>query len=135
MGETAGEKAKLSHVAPFFIVSDLERAASFYEEQLGFTMRVTIPADDPFFAIVGRDSVQLHLKEIDAAVAPNPNRRVHEWARFDAFVHVDDPDTLAAEFAARGVDFQADLANTDDGLRGFEVADRDGYVLFFGRPR
>jgi hypothetical protein len=24
--------------------------------------------------------------------------------------------------------------NDDDGLRGFEVADTDGYVLFFGRP-
>ena len=24
--------------------------------------------------------------------------------------------------------------NTDDGLRGFEVRDNDGYVLFFGRP-
>jgi hypothetical protein len=25
-------------------------------------------------------------------------------------------------------------ALTDDGLRGFEVKDPDGYVLFFGRP-
>ena len=24
---------------------------------------------------------------------------------------------------------------TDDGLRGFELKDVDGYVLFFGRPR
>jgi len=24
---------------------------------------------------------------------------------------------------------------TDDGLRGFELMDADGYVLFFGRPR
>ena len=23
----------------------------------------------------------------------------------------------------------------EDGLRGFEVADHDGYVLFFGRPQ
>jgi hypothetical protein len=23
----------------------------------------------------------------------------------------------------------------DDGLRGFEIKDADGYVLFFGRPR
>ena len=26
------------------------------------------------------------------------------------------------------------LADHDDGLRGFAVADADGYVLFFGRP-
>jgi hypothetical protein len=27
------------------------------------------------------------------------------------------------------------LKDDDDGLRGFEVTDADGYVLFFGRPR
>jgi hypothetical protein len=27
------------------------------------------------------------------------------------------------------------LKDTDDGLRGFEITDPDGYVLFFGRPR
>ena len=25
--------------------------------------------------------------------------------------------------------------DTHDGLRGFELTDPDGYVLFFGRPR
>ena len=27
------------------------------------------------------------------------------------------------------------LKDTDDGLRGFELQDADGYVLFFGRAR
>jgi len=27
------------------------------------------------------------------------------------------------------------LKDTHDGLRGFEICDPDGYVLFFGRPR
>ncbi len=26
------------------------------------------------------------------------------------------------------------LKDTHDGLRGFEIRDPDGYVLFFGRP-
>jgi hypothetical protein len=30
--------------------------------------------------------------------------------------------------------FSRPLKNDDDGLRGFEVKDGDGYVLFFGRP-
>jgi hypothetical protein len=45
------------------------------------------------------------------------------------------PDALAAEFAARQVAFSAPLKDDDDGLRGFEVKDADGYVLYFGRPR
>jgi hypothetical protein len=47
----------------------------------------------------------------------------------------DAPDALAAEFASRGVTFSVPLKDTQDGLRGFELRDTDGYVLFFGRPR
>ena len=56
-------------------------------------------------------------------------------ARWDAFVFVPDPDALAAEFASRDVEFSEPLADTEDGLRGFELKDADGYVLFFGRTR
>jgi hypothetical protein len=49
-------------------------------------------------------------------------------------VDVDDPDTLAGEFEASGAWFKEQLADTDDGLRGFAVQDADGYVIFFGRP-
>jgi len=31
--------------------------------------------------------------------------------------------------------FSEPLKDTHDGLRGFELRDADGYVLFFGRPR
>jgi len=41
---------------------------------------------------------------------------------------------LAAEFGANGIAFHVPLRNRDDGLRGFEIDDPDGYVLFFGRP-
>lgn len=36
--------------------------------------------------------------------------------------------------ARRGVSFSDSLKDTHDGLRGFELIDPDGYVLFFGRP-
>jgi len=47
-----------------------------------------------------------------------------------------DPDALAKEFASRDVPFFRAINDEpdDDGLRGFEVQDADGYVLFFGRP-
>jgi len=41
---------------------------------------------------------------------------------------------LFEEYSSRGVTFHQPLLNDDDGLRGFEVADADGYILFFGRP-
>jgi hypothetical protein len=74
------------------------------------------------------------LKQIDSDTLAQPNYTRHEWARWDAYVDVDDPDTLAGEFEASGAWFKEQLADTDDGLRGFAVQDADGYVIFFGRP-
>jgi uncharacterized glyoxalase superfamily protein PhnB len=64
---------------------------------------------------------------------PNPVRDPE--MRWDAFCHADDPDALAAELAGRGASFSKPLQDTHEGLRGFEVTDPDGYVIFFGRPR
>ena len=55
-------------------------------------------------------------------------------ARWDAYIYVPDPDTLAAEFASRGIEFFEPLQNNSDNLRGFEIKDADGYILYFGRP-
>jgi hypothetical protein len=68
-------------------------------------------------------------------VDPLPNSKREPGARWDAYLNVPDPDALAAEFTSRDVAFSAPLKDDDDGLRGFEVEDADGYVLYFGRPR
>jgi hypothetical protein len=76
------------------------------------------------------------LKSIGVEPVPNYTRDVGKGvARWDAYLAVADPDALAAEFASRNVAFSEPLKDTDDGLRGFELRDHDGYVLFFGRPR
>lgn len=127
-------RATLGAISPLFVVSDLQQALMFYRERLGFEMTHQAPAPEPFFAIVVRDGVQLMLKVVAEDVGALPNRSRHPDARWDAYVHVPDPDALAAEFRDRGVTFNAPLTDTDDGLRGFELTDHDGYVLFFGRP-
>ena len=117
----------LDAISPFFIVGDLARSVRFYEERLGFEVRHSTPKGEPFFAIVERDGVRVFLKEIAPDVEPMPNASRHEWAPWDAFVSVDDPETVAAKYGAM-------IEERDDGLCGFEVRDPDGYVLFFGRP-
>ncbi len=54
--------------------------------------------------------------------------------KWDAYVYVPDPNTLAAELSQRGAILSVPLSDTSDGLRGFAISDPDGYVLFFGRP-
>lgn len=120
-------------MTPLFIVGSLSAALAFYRDRLGFEVTFTTPADDPFFGIVQRDRAMLMLK--DVGVDPLPNSHREPSARWDAYVYVPDPDALAAEFNSRHVEFSKPLKDTSDGLRGFEVKDSDGYVLFFGRPR
>ena len=128
-------RAALDSVSPFFIVSELHRAVGFYRDRLGFEVTFTATDTEPFFAIVRRDGVQFLLKVVGEGIAAHPNRTRHPDARWDAFIHVSDPDALASELTGRGATFSAPLVDTDDGLRGFELTDADGYLLFFGRPR
>jgi catechol 2,3-dioxygenase-like lactoylglutathione lyase family enzyme len=123
----------INGISPFFIVRDAAAAVAFYRDKLGFEVTRQEPRDDPFFAIVCRGGAMLMVKSVEAAPAPNATR--DPWARWDAYVSVPDPDALEAEFRSRGVALSVPLKDTTDGLRGFELKDADGYVLFFGRPR
>ena len=128
----------LNCIAPFFIVDDLQRSLDFYVSKLGFEITYTGGGDgeDPdFFGIVQRDGVMLMLKAITPEIHPQPNHSRHEWARWDAYINASDPDSLYAEYLAREVPMHSKLADTNDGLRAFEVIDDSGYVLCFGRPR
>ena len=76
------------------------------------------------------------VKEVGVEPVPNHTRDIKQGiARWDAYLHVPDPDALAAEFTSRNVEFFQPLTDTEDGLRGFELKDADGYMLFFGRAR
>jgi catechol 2,3-dioxygenase-like lactoylglutathione lyase family enzyme len=127
-------KPEISGIAPFFIVKNVPAALSFYRDRLGFDITFQGPSeDDIFFGIVRRGAAMIMLK--DVGVDPTPNYTRDGSARWDAYVHSPDPDGLATEFLSRNVEFSQPLKDDGDGLRGFEVKDADGYVLFFGRPR
>jgi catechol 2,3-dioxygenase-like lactoylglutathione lyase family enzyme len=130
-------QAEISGISPFFIVSDVPSSLSFYRDRLGFEITFEGPEPhDTFFGIVRRGGAQILMKAVGVPPVPNYTRDIKKGiARWDAFVSVPDPDALAAEFASRNVEFFAPLKDTQDGLRGFEVKDADGYLLFFGRPR
>jgi catechol 2,3-dioxygenase-like lactoylglutathione lyase family enzyme len=131
---------EISGIAPFFIVRNVPAALAFYRDRLGFDITFQGPTDDDiFFGIVKRGAAMIILKDIGVDPVPNYTRDIKQGiARWDAYLYVPDPDELAAEFSSRDVEFFRsikDSENGDDGLRGFELKDADGYVLFFGRPR
>ena len=131
-------KPEITGIAPFFIVRDVPAALAFYRDRLGFDIAFQGPEpDDIFFGIVRRDAAMIILKAIGVEPVPNYTRDIKAGiARWDAYINVPDPEALFAEFSSRNVEFFRPLFNDDggDNLRGFEVQDADGYVLFFGRP-
>jgi catechol 2,3-dioxygenase-like lactoylglutathione lyase family enzyme len=127
--------ANLTFISPFFIVSDVNDSVAFYVDKLGFEVIYIGPEGDPFYAMVGRDHISIMLKAIAKDIKPVPNHTRHEWARWDAYISTEDPDALFEEYSSTGMTFHKPLGDDGDELRGFEVADTDGYVLFFGRPK
>ena len=123
-------------VAPLFIVNSVPETLAFYRDRLGFDVTFHGPdPDDIFFGIVERGRAMIMFKAVDIEPVPNYTRDIgHGIARWDAYVYVPDPDALAAEFSSRGVDFFEPIQNNTDNLRGFEIQDVNGYVLYFGRP-
>lgn len=130
-------KPDITGIAPFFIVKNVPTALSFYRDRLGFDITFQGPEpDDIFFGIVQRGAAMIMFKDVGVDPVPNYTRDIKQGiARWDAYLHVPDPDALAAEFLSRHVELSVPLKVTGDGLWGFELKDADGYVLFFGRPR
>jgi len=127
---------EIGGVSPLFIVKDVPASLAFYRVRLGFDITFEGPEpNDIFFGIVQRGRAMIMFKSVGVPAIPNHTCDIGQGiARWDAYVHVPDPDALAAEFSSRHVEFFEPLQDTDDGLRGFELKDADGYVLFFGRP-
>ena len=130
------DKQDVGGIAPLFIVKNVPEALAFYRVRLGFDITFEGPEpDDIYFGIVQRGRAMIMFRDVGLEAIPNHTCDIGKGvARWDAYLLVPDPDALAAEFASRHVEFFEPLQDTDEGLRGFEVKDADGYVLFFGRP-
>ena len=130
------ERAEVGSASPLFIVRNVPDTLAFYSDKLGFEVAFEGPEpDDIFFGIVQRGRAMIMFKAIDVEPVPNYTRDIgHGIAAWDAYVYVPDPDALYEEFASRDVEISRPLENNHDNLRGFELRDPNGYVLFFGRP-
>ena len=126
------ESALTGPATPFFIVSNVAASLRHYCDSLGFECRFAAPDQSEKRVLARRGQAQIMLKDVGVAPLPNPQR--HADAPWDAFIYCEDPEALAGEFAGHGVKFHKTITTRDDGLHGFEVADPDGYVCFFGRP-
>jgi uncharacterized glyoxalase superfamily protein PhnB len=115
-------------IAPVFFTNDIPATLAYYWEKLGFECQGTWQ-DPPTYAIVARDNRTIHFR---CAAPPPVNPEKYEEELLDAYLFIEDADTLYAEYAARGVGFAREIGNTPWGRREFVVKDCDGRLLVFG---
>ena len=118
----------IRQIAPQFFTVDIPGTLTYYRDKLGFQCLGTWH-DPPVYAIVARDQRAIHFRFAEPPTA-NPNKYSDEL--LDAYVLIEDVDSLYAEYAARGVEFTRGLANTPWHSREFVVKDCDGRLLAFG---
>ena len=118
--------ARLESVHPVLMVRDVPRAIRFYET-LGFVLRGQDSENEPRYAVIERDAVQLHLQWHDAAEWNYPNDR--PTYRF----LVPDVDALFEELRGRGIVDMTEVRDTPWGTREFHVRDPDINGLQFYR--
>jgi uncharacterized glyoxalase superfamily protein PhnB len=118
--------ARLTGIAPQFLVDDLRRAIAYYCENLGFQLDF---AYQSFYASVTRDGFPIHLKLSPKLAADREHRKQHE--HLDAYISVSGIADLFSELRTRGAHIITPLEERPWACRDFHVQDPDGYILCF----
>lgn len=123
---------QLLRSAPYFPVSDVERAAQYYELVLGFQRDYAV-GTPPQFAIVSRDGLNVMLRLVSEPERISPNEQ--QGGTWDAFFWVRDLQALYRELCHRGAEIAyGPMVQVAYSMEEFAIRDRDGYVLGFGQP-
>ena len=118
--------ARLTGIAPQFLVDDIEIAIAYYRDRLGFAVDFTY---DSFYAGVSRDGLAIHLKQASKLAGDRVHRRQNE--HLDAYVAVVGVETLHQELQIRGARITKPIGKRPWACIDFYVEDADGYVLCF----
>jgi uncharacterized glyoxalase superfamily protein PhnB len=118
----------IRQIAPLFFTTDIPGTLAYYKNKLGFECQGTWH-DPPVYAIVACDEPAINFRCSELPTA-NPDKYADEL--LDAYVSLENVDAFYAEFAAKGVEFARELADTPWQTREFVVKDCDGRLLAFG---
>jgi len=124
--------SRLLGIAPYFLVRDVVKAAEYYRDALGFTVRRYF-GDPPTFCMPQRDDVVVMLSQTSDEAAIRPNAKARGDDSWDAYVWVDDADALFAEVSTRGARIAYPPCLQEEyRSREFAAFDLDGYRIAFG---
>jgi uncharacterized glyoxalase superfamily protein PhnB len=110
--------------APVLPVDNAAETAEYYRKVLGFEIE-TLYGDPPYYAIMRRGSVGIHISEREDSSSPID--------RCAVYLYVEDADSLYEEFSGKGIEMFSPPENQENGMREFELTDNSGHFLMFGQ--
>jgi catechol 2,3-dioxygenase-like lactoylglutathione lyase family enzyme len=111
-------------VFPKFLVRSVSKSLAYYRDALGF--RVSNSVGEPaVFGIVERDGRGIQLKQGE----PRPRRTEDE--AWDVYFEVTGVEALHREMLGNSAKIVRSPEHRPYGMKEFDVADPDGYVLCF----
>ena len=124
----AAPSLRLARAIPLVFVADVQEAAEFYRDVLGFSIDFLHGAP-PFYGSVSRDGACVHLKFVHEPVFTLGLQ--DRDAFIMVFVEVDNVEALFEEYVAAGVIFTERLRAVPWGGQEFIVRDPDGNMICF----
>ncbi|MER7247099.1 VOC family protein [Kribbella sp. NPDC000426] len=124
----APEPVRLEAARPVLFVRDVQAAAGFYRDRLGFGVDF-LHGHPAFYGSVSRDGATLHLRLVHEPVLTAGAAR--EEAVVMAFIEVRNVKELYAEYLAAGVEPAQKLTKQAWGGTDFIVRDPDGNTVAF----
>jgi catechol 2,3-dioxygenase-like lactoylglutathione lyase family enzyme len=121
--------ARITGIAPQFLVDDLTAAIEYYRAKLGFELDFCY---DAFYAGVSRDGFAIHLKCAPKTAEDRAHRKQQE--HLDAYIGVTEAATLHQELRSRGALITRPPEARPWSCIDFYVEDPDGYILCFSEP-
>jgi catechol 2,3-dioxygenase-like lactoylglutathione lyase family enzyme len=126
--QRASASLKLAKAMPVLYVSDVQAAADFYRDKLGFTIDF-LHGQPAFYAAVSRDEACIHLRFVHQPMYVAGLREKEQVIA--AFLSVANVKGLFTEYQTRKVPFVHRLKKEPWGQSSFIVADLDGNALCF----
>jgi catechol 2,3-dioxygenase-like lactoylglutathione lyase family enzyme len=118
----------VARATPVLFAADVDAAATFYRDRLGFTIDFR-HGNPSFYGAVSRNGATLHLKHVDEPVfAPGA---VDREELIMAFVETPNVRDLYAEYRAADVEIVQKLTKQAWGGTDFIVRDPDGNAIAF----
>ena len=123
---------ELTGSAPVLLVADVEKAAAYYRDALGFQFD-RFWGDPPSFCMPHRDGLIVMLSQVPAGQPVDTESRIadHVW---NAYFWVDDARALHDEFVAKGATIDQGLIEKPYEILEFTIRDLDGHCIGIGQP-